>query len=197
MATMPVDRGSHDHIGVAAPDVDRARLQRHQAAHFDNLKIALPVEPPGEGTGEARRHVLRHQAPAREIRAATAEARRRAQPGRPSRFRSAPVPATDLPVPCRQCALRRGSAGRGRTPAPGIDGGCARLSRKVGRIRALAAPRTFSTSSGRSRSISSETAPPGLATKSTAPSSIGLQRRLGAFFGQGGDHHHRPRRLRS
>ena len=39
-------------------------------------------------------------------------------------------------------------------------------------MRAPDAARTFSTNSGRKRSISNETAPPGLAIKSTAPSSI-------------------------
>jgi hypothetical protein len=51
----------HDQVGVAAPDIDRACLQRHRTAHFDHLKLALTIEPFGKRTGEARRHMLRNQ----------------------------------------------------------------------------------------------------------------------------------------
>ena len=62
-------------------------------------------------------------------------------------------------------------------------------------MRACAAARTFSTRIGRKRSISNDTVPLGLATKSIAPSSIASKRGHRARLGQRRDHHHRPRRL--
>src|SRR3954467_8309307 len=40
-----------DQVGVAAPDIDVACLQRHRTAHFDHLKLALTIEPFGKRTG--------------------------------------------------------------------------------------------------------------------------------------------------
>ena len=82
---------------------------------------------------------------------------------------TSPCDRPALLLPTTRVAVAPGGAQR---PRPEIDGEYARSAAKFGRMRALAAPRTFSTSSGRSRSISSETAPLGLATKSTAPSSM-------------------------
>ena len=123
-----------------------------------------------------------------------------------STMSSATGPPVDVPIstspgspsaPGRRMLARRGRRGRWRRGgARGTDGECARVRRSAScGCGACAAARTFSTRIGRSRSIASENVPLGLATKSTAPSSHRLEGRFGAFVGQRGDHHHRPRRF--
>ena len=107
----------HDQVGVAAPDIDRACLQRHRTAHFDHLKLALTIEPFGKRTGEARRHMLRNQhrpgKPERQLRQHDVERGRAAGRG-PDQHQS----QRRVGLACRSPTRAAVAAGAAEHPAP-------------------------------------------------------------------------------
>ena len=112
----------HDEIGVAPADIDHAGLQRHRPIDLDHAQFAYAIEALRERTGEARRHMLRHQHRPGKSLGQLREARYQARRVRRSKCRSGPTRTTGLPLFVDAFFGREGRRDR---PLPGIDAGCA------------------------------------------------------------------------